>query len=55
MTFDQLHLWSKEFALIWFFVLFVVIVLWVYRPGGKRTYDAAARGILDDEDEKEQT
>ena len=47
--FEQMHLLSKEFALIWFFVLFVVLVLWVYRPGSKQEYDEAARRILDED------
>jgi cbb3-type cytochrome oxidase subunit 3 len=49
MVFDWLLTHSKEFALVWFFVVFVAIVIWAFWPGNKRKFEEIGRGILDDE------
>ena len=49
MEFQQFYTWSKTFALVWFFVIFVALVVWIYWPGKKNKYDEAARRILDDD------
>ncbi|HEY3288423.1 MAG TPA: cbb3-type cytochrome c oxidase subunit 3 [Gemmatimonadaceae bacterium] len=38
-----------EVAMVLFLAAFVVIVLAIFAPGRKRTYDAASRMPLDDE------
>lgn len=50
MNSDSLLLWSKQFALVWFFLMFVGILIWVYWPGKKNSYDETANTILDDDD-----
>lgn len=42
MEFYDALVLSRVVGLIIFFGLFLVFVLWSYRPGGKRYYDAAA-------------
>jgi len=34
------------------FVAFLGVVIWAYRPGRKAGFDAAARSVLDDTDER---
>lgn len=38
-----------EIAMILFIVVFIAIVIRIFSPGRKRTYDAASRMPLDDE------
>ncbi|MBF0177073.1 MAG: cbb3-type cytochrome c oxidase subunit 3 [Magnetococcales bacterium] len=50
MNFDTLFVLSKTFALVWFFLAFIAIVIWVYWPSRKKGYDEAATRILHDDD-----
>ncbi|MBF0614309.1 MAG: cbb3-type cytochrome c oxidase subunit 3 [Magnetococcales bacterium] len=52
MDFDTLIRFSKQFGLVWFFVLFVAIVAWAYWPGNKKRFEQEGRSILEDVDEK---
>lgn len=49
MDFQYWYAWSKSFALVLFFLLFVAIVVWVYWPGKKQKYDEVAQKIFDEE------
>lgn len=49
MEFQPFYVWTKTFALVWFFGLFVAIVVWIYWPGKKKKYDEAANRILEDD------
>jgi cytochrome c oxidase cbb3-type subunit 4 len=50
MDFDTLYRFSKEFSLIWFFLLFIGVLGWVYWPGRKKGYEEAGRMALDDDE-----
>lgn len=39
-------------GLLFFFLMFVGVVLWVFRPGSKKKYKRWGHIPLDDEDEK---
>ncbi|MBF0370784.1 MAG: cbb3-type cytochrome c oxidase subunit 3 [Magnetococcales bacterium] len=51
MEFDEIFLLSKEIALVWFFLLFVAIVFWAFRPANKKRFEKMSRMALDDDDE----
>ena len=42
-TYTFLAEFAQSWGLIYFVVVFAVVVAWVLRPSGKRTYDKAAR------------
>ncbi|MBF0175008.1 MAG: CcoQ/FixQ family Cbb3-type cytochrome c oxidase assembly chaperone [Magnetococcales bacterium] len=44
-------LWSKEFALILFFLLFVGIVVWAFWPGNRVRFQQEGEKILEEGDE----
>jgi len=48
MNFYDALVWSRIIGILLFFGLFITFVLWSYRPGGKRIYDAAARIPFED-------
>lgn len=52
MEFNALVLFSKQFALVWFFLLFVGILIWAFWPGNKKKFEDAGRMILDDDDDE---
>ncbi|WP_143814927.1 cbb3-type cytochrome oxidase subunit 3 [Magnetofaba australis] len=39
----------KQFGLVWFFVIFLIIIGWAYWPSHKKDYDKAGRLALDDD------
>ena len=49
MDFDSLLRLSKEFSLIWFFLVFVGIVIWAYWPANKKEFDDTAKRMLEDD------
>ncbi|MBF0183572.1 MAG: cbb3-type cytochrome c oxidase subunit 3 [Magnetococcales bacterium] len=50
MSFDEWYSLGKQFALVLFFLLFVGILFWAYRPKNKARFEQEARAILDDHD-----
>ncbi|MBF0152738.1 MAG: cbb3-type cytochrome c oxidase subunit 3 [Magnetococcales bacterium] len=54
MNFADLFAYSKIFALLWFFLAFVGVVLWAYWPAHKKRFDEAALKILRDDEDIEQ-
>ncbi|MBF0380894.1 MAG: cbb3-type cytochrome c oxidase subunit 3 [Magnetococcales bacterium] len=40
---------SKQFSLIWFFLLFIGIVLWAYWPSHKKGFEEEGEKLLDDD------
>lgn len=51
MDFDTLVSFTRQFGLVWFFVLFVAIVVWAYWPGNKKRYEQEGKKILEEGDE----
>ncbi|MBF0625216.1 MAG: cbb3-type cytochrome c oxidase subunit 3 [Magnetococcales bacterium] len=49
MEFETINRLAKEFALVWFFLLFVGIVLWAFWPGNRKRFEQAGRMALDDD------
>jgi len=45
-----LVLLSKSMGVIYFLFLFIAVVIYVWLPGNKKPFDAAAKSILQDED-----
>ncbi|MBF0358187.1 MAG: cbb3-type cytochrome c oxidase subunit 3 [Magnetococcales bacterium] len=54
MDFNSILLFSKQFALVWFFLIFVGIVVVVYWPGNKKRFEDEGRKILDDDNNENQ-
>lgn len=46
MEYETIQLYAGLAGLILFVVVFVSIILWVFRPGSKRDYDDAAQAIF---------
>lgn len=46
-------LYSKQFALVWFFLFFIGILVWVFWPSNKKRFEKAGRMMLDDDDLKQ--
>lgn len=53
MDFDTLVSYSKQFALVWFFLFFVGVLVWAFWPSNKKRFEDAGRMILDDNDVKD--
>lgn len=51
MDFDGLVSFTRQFGLVWFFLLFVAIVAWAYWPGNKKRFEQEGRKILEDADD----
>ncbi|MEO5330600.1 MAG: cbb3-type cytochrome c oxidase subunit 3 [Magnetococcus sp. YQC-5] len=51
MTTDEMLLFSRQFSLVLFFLLFVGIVLWAYWPKNKERFEKEARSILEEPDD----
>ncbi|MBF0417813.1 MAG: cbb3-type cytochrome c oxidase subunit 3 [Magnetococcales bacterium] len=51
MDFNTLVSFTRQFGLVWFFVLFVAIVVWAYWPGNKKRYEQEGKKILEEVDE----
>lgn len=51
MDFNALVSWSQQFALVWFFLLFVGIVVWAFWPGNKQRFEKEGQKILEEGDE----
>ncbi len=47
---DALTYFSKSWGLFYLVGLSVAVVIYAFRPSKKKTFDRAARQILDDED-----
>ncbi|MBF0212151.1 MAG: cbb3-type cytochrome c oxidase subunit 3 [Magnetococcales bacterium] len=52
MDFDTLVSYSRQFGLVWFFLLFVGIVAWAYWPGNKKRFEKEGQKILEDGDDE---
>lgn len=50
MEFNTLMLYSKEFSLIVFFLVFLGIVFWAYWPGNRDRFKKEGEKILEDDD-----
>ncbi|MBF0179937.1 MAG: cbb3-type cytochrome c oxidase subunit 3 [Magnetococcales bacterium] len=50
MGFNELVNFSKQFGLVWFFLLFVAILVWAFWPGNKKRFEDEGRRILEDEE-----
>lgn len=51
MDFNRLLVWSKEFALVWFFLAFLGILFWVLRPANRDRFEQSGRIPLDDDED----
>ena len=49
MDFDSMLRLSKEFSLVWFFLIFVGVVAWAYWPGHKKRFEDEGNRLLDDD------
>lgn len=49
MDFETMLRFSKEFALVWFFIAFIVVVAWAYWPSNKKTFESMGRLPLEDD------
>ncbi|MBF0193219.1 MAG: cbb3-type cytochrome c oxidase subunit 3 [Magnetococcales bacterium] len=49
MDFDTMISFSKQFSLIWFFLIFVGIVLWAYWPSHKKGFEEEGQRLLEDD------
>jgi cytochrome c oxidase cbb3-type subunit IV len=49
MDFDSLLLFSKQFSLVWFFLIFIGVVAWAYWPSHKKGFEDAGNRQLDDD------
>jgi cbb3-type cytochrome oxidase subunit 3 len=45
---DQSLLLAPAFAMVLFLVLFVVVLVWIYRPGSRRIYEREAQLPFDE-------
>ncbi|MBF0107858.1 MAG: cbb3-type cytochrome c oxidase subunit 3 [Magnetococcales bacterium] len=50
MTFGELMLWSKEIALVLFFLTFLAIVAWAFWPGNRSRFQREGARILEEEE-----
>ncbi|MBF0098423.1 MAG: cbb3-type cytochrome c oxidase subunit 3 [Magnetococcales bacterium] len=50
MSFDEWFALSRQVALVIFFLAFVGILFWAYRPKNKDRFEQEARAIIDDHD-----
>ncbi|MBF0126330.1 MAG: cbb3-type cytochrome c oxidase subunit 3 [Magnetococcales bacterium] len=50
MEYPQLASFSRQFALVWFFVLFVAILVWAFWPGNKKRFEREGQKILEEDD-----
>ncbi len=41
-TYSLLREFADNWVLIWLFTIFVIVVLWAFRPGSKSTYEDIA-------------
>ncbi len=53
MDFNDMLRWSKEFALVWFFLVFVGILFYAFWPGNKDRFDKAGRMAMEDDTAEE--
>ncbi|MBF0190758.1 MAG: cbb3-type cytochrome c oxidase subunit 3 [Magnetococcales bacterium] len=51
MDFDTLVAFSRQFGVVWFFLLFVGIVAWAFWPGNKKRFEKEGRRVLEEGDE----
>ena len=50
--YDQLRHFADSYGLVAIMAIFLGLVLWTFRPGAKRLNHAAARSILEDEEDE---
>lgn len=55
MDFDTMLSFSKQFALVWFFLIFVAILLWAYWPSRKKRFEDDGKRLLDNDPIHERT
>ncbi|MBF0137322.1 MAG: cbb3-type cytochrome c oxidase subunit 3 [Magnetococcus sp. DMHC-1] len=53
MTFATIDLFAKQFTLVWFFIIFLIIIIWAFWPGNRKRFEKAGRMALDDDDQPE--
>lgn len=53
MNFNEMMLLSKEISLVLFFLFFVGVLYWAFRPGNRKRFEDAGRMILKDDDVNE--
>lgn len=46
MSYETLAWLAKTVGLIWLMGFFILVVIWVFRPGAKSAYRRAARSVL---------
>jgi cytochrome c oxidase cbb3-type subunit IV len=49
MEFDTMLRYSKEFSLLWFFLIFIGIVAWAYWPSHKKQFEDEGKKLLEDD------
>jgi cytochrome c oxidase cbb3-type subunit 4 len=49
-TYSTLRTFADSWALVLIFLFFVAIVVWVFRPGARKTYEDTANMIFRNED-----
>jgi len=49
-TYSALRAFADSWALVLLFLFFVGVVLWVFRPGARKTYEDTANMIFRNED-----
>ena len=49
MDFETLLRFSKEFSLVWFFLVFIGVVAWAYWPSHQDEFNKVALRLLDDD------
>jgi cytochrome c oxidase cbb3-type subunit IV len=49
MDFETILRFSKQFSLIWFFLIFVAIVLWAYWPSHKKRFEDEGKRLLEED------
>ncbi|MEO5364957.1 MAG: cbb3-type cytochrome c oxidase subunit 3 [Magnetococcus sp. WYHC-3] len=50
MEYARIVAFTKEFALVWFFLFFVGVIVWAYWPANKKRFEDAGRSLFDEDD-----
>jgi len=51
MDYQTMRTFADSWGLLFLFLFFIGVVIWVFRPGSKKSHDEAARIPLDDDKE----
>jgi len=49
MDYDAFRQFSDSWGLVYLMIVFVAVVLYAFRPGGKKTYEKVARIPLEED------